>query len=225
MATDKLILPSDPSPAGRYEATRSKTEDAITKHFPRIITEPARTITFRGIYGSFRVPGSAATPQNLLTISNASGSTVLVGLRELRVWTMPTVATITVVPPILSLYRITSVPSGGTAATKTSLDSREAASNASVTIRGPASADGTATAITATAAGQRLSAEYAAHQYALGLLHPIATDVLAAIPVEYPLIMAAGDSYLLQLTTAAAADNVATRHFVVECMWEEFSEF
>lgn len=218
MAESAIQLPPD----GTGKKLRTYDKGA-PGHDQYVIPTSERKVSFRGKFASFLIPGSAATPQNLLSVENAVGSGVLVAVRELKVFTSMTAAS-AVRSPNLSVYRITTAPTGGTVATKASMDSGEA-SSASVTVRGGASADGTASAITATAAGARLHGAFA------NRLHTLAGVVNDQLPAELisqardgqDLILRAGEFMLLQLAVAAAADNIATRFFLVDVEWDEFT--
>lgn len=226
MATDNIPYGPDPATIGRRTATRSRTEDNVVKQFDRVLVEDNRIRSFRGVGATFRIPGSGATPQNLWSIENATGSTVAVALRKLLVVTAQTVANATH-PPWFALTRITALPTGGTPMGKAHPDGRSAeASSASVVVRQGASADGTASAITATAAGTRFATEMGGQLYtAAGVLQPLTADLLENVTNEGELILGPGQAYLLQAITAAAADNIATRSYLVDFAFEEFQDF
>lgn len=226
MATDNIPYPVDPATVGRRTATRSRTEDSVTKQWDRVIVEDNRVRSFRAVGATFRIPGSAATPQNLWTIENTTGSAVAVALRRLHVVTAQTVANLTH-PPWFALFRLSTLPSGGATMTKTHPDGRSADTSANnVVIRQGASADGTASAITATAAGARLATAIGGQLYtAVGALQPVTADLLENVTDEGELVLAAGQALLLQAMTAAAADNIATRSYLVDFAFEEFQEF
>ena len=112
-------------------------------------------VSYLGRAATFRIPGNLAVTQNLASIHNATGSTVLVDVTRVRVDLTATVAkAITVQQPVLRLYRVTVLPTAGTAITKTPMDTQAlgaaAASSASVTLLQGASAHRTASALTAT---------------------------------------------------------------------------
>lgn len=220
MADSFIPYGADPGTVGRRAATakRNMTRDTVTAdfHHDEVVVVERKIITFRGAGATFRIAGLASTPHNLWSIENAAGSTVLVALRYLNMYTVATAASATLVTP--ALFRITTLPTGGTTFTKTSKDSRET-SNASVAVRGASSADGTASAITATAAGQRLTSALQPTMVTSGVYTALGKDLIMA--EEYPYILNAGQAYLLQNITASAV----TVHYVVECAWEEFTEF
>lgn len=114
---------------------------------------------------TFRTPGRAGTTgQNIFALHNATGSTVKVKLSRVTVDLVATVVkAVTVLPPVLRVYKVTVLPTNGTAITKVLTDSANT-SNSSVTVFQDASADGTssASALTATLpAGNVLAGEFA----------------------------------------------------------------
>jgi len=218
MATDRIILPGDPVNPGRNEATRSRTEDGNIKHWSRVIVEDNRIRTFRGAGSTFRIPGVTTTAHNLWSIENAAGSTILVALKKLHLYVVNTAVSALVINP--ALFRLTTLPTGGTPFTKTSVDPRDAASNASVVVRGGASVDGTAgTVITATAAGQRLTSALLPVMVTSGVYPATVIDMLEGMDGEF--LLGASQSYLLQIP---GGSNTAF-HYIVNCEWEEFTEF
>lgn len=196
-----------------------------SEKYPYFIEHTGRIASFQGVGATFRIVGNAATPQNLWTLENATGSTVFVALKTLDIVMHQSGASV-VLPPWFSLTRISTVPTGGTAITKTAIDTGDGTtSSGSVTSRGAASADGIASAITATAAGQRLASASSVQLYtAVGLSgNPEEIDVLKHVPKDWVLVLRAGQSFLLQIIAAAAADNIATRSMHVNFAWEEFT--
>ena len=115
-------------------------------------TDSKRVVSYYGRACSFRMPGRAGTAgQNLFSLHNATGSTVIVDLERLTIDTVVTVVkAVTVLPPSIRLYRVTVLPTNGTAVQKVARDS-SLTSSSSVTILQDASADGTASTTTLTA--------------------------------------------------------------------------
>lgn len=218
MADSFVPYGSDPGTVGRRAATvkRTMTRDGVTAdfHHDEVIVADRRIRTFRGAGATFRIPGTAAL-QNLFTIENAAGSSVLVALRHVRLWVVGTAAVANLVTP--SVYRITTLPTGGTTFTKTSVDSRES-SNASVVLRGAASADGTASAITATVGGGRLASALLPTMVTSGVFPAAPVDIVHHSDYDY--VLNAGQAYLLVNITASAT----TMHYVVDVEWDEFTE-
>jgi hypothetical protein len=102
--------------------------------------------------------------QKILSVHNANGSTVKVYITKVVVDLMQTVVkAITVAPPVIRLWKVTVLPTNGTALTKNRIGGTST-SSASVTALGDASADGTGSATTLTAtlpAGTILTQEFA----------------------------------------------------------------
>jgi len=131
----------------------------------RVSPVDERIVSYLGRAATFRIPGRAGTAgQKLFSIHNATGSAVLVDVEKITVDLVQTVIkAVTVLPPVIRSWKVTVLPTNGTAATKVPEDS-SLSSNASVTILGDASADGTssATALTATLpAGTMVTQEFA----------------------------------------------------------------
>lgn len=113
----------------------------------------SKIVSYLGRASGFRTPGRAGTTgQKVLAIHNATGSPVLVDVNKVMLDFITTVAigkVGTIIPPIVRLWKFTAVPTNGTALTKIPEDSA-LTSNASVTVWGDASADGTGSATTLT---------------------------------------------------------------------------
>lgn len=167
---------------------------------------------------SFRTVGSAATPQNLLTIENID-ATKLVTVRAI-ILQMDATAVLTAVMPLNKLSRATAVPSAGTVLNKAQFDTANA-SNANTIVRGGTASDGGAlTAITATA-GTTIWQEYGMR------MHTVVGQVLA--PVSYlpkiidtkNLILRQNQALVVQVVAAAGTSNPATNHYSVCVVWDE----
>lgn len=116
----------------------------------RVSPVDERIISYKGRSNTFKTPGRAAVSQKIAAIHNATGSAVMVAVNRVRIDLLSTVAkAVTVIPPVIRLHRFTAIPTNGTALTKTPLDNA-LTSNASVTVWGDASADGTGSATTLT---------------------------------------------------------------------------
>jgi hypothetical protein len=113
-------------------------------------TDPKRIISFHGRSCSFKTPGRAATSQKILSIHNATASAVLVDVQRIRVDVLNTaVKAVTIAVPVIRAVRYTTVQTNGTVLAKGTIDSSQS-SNASVTVTGDASADGTLSGTTLT---------------------------------------------------------------------------
>ena len=219
MAVGFVTLPADST--GKKERTYDYGAEG---HLAYVIPNPARIAPVRFSAGTWAIATVAlAATQNLATIANATGSTVLVALRSVIVTAMRTSTTaVLTTSPIRLWAPQTTVPSGGTAMTKHKLDSASAASATQVSVLGASSVDNTASAIT----------------YALPTANPFAgtffpptltgTGQFLADPYRLalltepdpPLTLRAGDSCLV---TIQANPNSAAVILAVEFVWEEFT--
>ena len=141
-------------------STRTKPSDQ-----QHVIVDANPSLLYKGTACTFRTPGRAGTTgQKILSLHNAAGSTVFVRVTKIAVDLVQTVVkAVTVQPPVIRAWKVTVLPTNGTALTKVPVDSRLTAS-ASVTVLGDASADGTssASALTATLpAGTIVTQEFA----------------------------------------------------------------
>lgn len=111
----------------------------------------AASVLFKGRASTFRTPGRAGTAgQNIMSIHNATGSAVTVTVNKVVVDLYQTVVkAITVPPPNIRIWKVTVLPTNGTALAKTKIGGTTT-SSASVDVRGDASADGTGSATTLT---------------------------------------------------------------------------
>lgn len=163
MAEGIIQLPLDG--AGSKTRTRTRTVGANTIHEPYVLMQEPRLVTYIGRVTTKRTPGRAGTAgQKLFSIHNATGSAVIIDIEKITVDLVQTVIkAVTVLPPVIRAWKVTVLPSNGTALTKVPMDSTQS-SSASVTVLGDASADGTSstTALTATLpAGTVLTQEFA----------------------------------------------------------------
>lgn len=106
---------------------------------------------FRGQSATFRTPGRAGTTgQKILALHNATGSSISLQVNSITVDMWATVVkAVTVAPPIVRIWKFTAVPTNGTNLTKNKVGGTTT-SNASITLWGDASADGTGSATTLT---------------------------------------------------------------------------
>lgn len=159
MADGFIQLPADST--GKKLRTRDR---GAVGHDQYVVPTDNRLVSFRGRAATFKTPGRAAVSQKILTLHNASGSTVLVDVNKVRIDLLQTVAkAVTVIVPVMRLYRITVLPTNGTVLTKVPLDTTQA-SSASVVVTGDSSADNTGSGTTLTAtipAGNILGQSYA----------------------------------------------------------------
>jgi len=181
---------------------------------------------FTGRAATFRTPGRAGTVgQRIFSIHNATGSAVHVKVHKITVDTTSTVAkAVTVLPPVIRAYKVTVLPSAGTAVTKVAEDSGKAAS-ASVTILQDASADGTssATALAATLpAGAVITQEYAPRMItAAGFELADRMEFLAG--THEAITLRPLEGIVISLDYVLATQNPITDMWIVGCRWEEFT--
>jgi hypothetical protein len=191
---------------------------------------------FRGRTCTFRTPGRAGTTgQKIFSIHNATGSTIAVEVKKITVDVSQTVVKdVTVIPPIIRLWKVTVLPTNGTALTKVAEDSSLAASDAAVTIRGDASADGTGSGTTLTAtlpAGTFITQEFAARYIK-------SAGTLSTSPQAVPelmdraeflagedesVILNALEGLVVFLDYTVATANPTTDMWIVGCRWEEYT--
>jgi hypothetical protein len=169
--------------------------------------------------GGYRTLGTAATPQNLMTIENID-ATKLIYIRSITVQ-MDATAVLVSVTPQIKLSRATAVPTGGTAPNKGQFDTGNA-SNANSIVRCGTSADGAAaTAITATA-GTTLWQQYAMRMHTVvGQVLQIEQIVAPELVASQSLILRQNQALLIQIVASAGGSNPATNHWICNIVWEE----
>lgn len=226
MGNDYIPYGPDPFTIGRRDATASRTEDGVLKQFSRVIVEDHRVDTFRGTGATFAIPGNAALAQPLWSIENITGSGIIVAVRDLYVQSFAGAASATIfVPPAAYTFRTTTMPTGGTAFTKVSKDTRDPVSSASVIVRQGASADGVANAIVAPLAGPRLTQRAMSNWASMvGFAQPIPSDLLEGA-VEDELVIQPGQAIVIHANANVAADNAATRRWFINFAWIECTEY
>lgn len=179
-------------------------------------------VTYKGRACTFRTPGRAGTVgQNIFSLHNATGSAKIVTINKIAIDIVQTVVkAVTVLPPVIRCYRVTVLPSNGTAATKAPRDTA-LSSSASVTILQDASADGTSSSTTLTAtipAGAVLSEEYAPRMItAVGYEMFDRADWFS----DTAITLRALEGIVLRLDYVLATQNPVTDMWVVSCEWDE----
>jgi len=146
--------------------------------------------------GGFRTLGTAATPQNLMTIENID-ATKLVYIRRIVVQLDATAVLVSVMPQVN-------------------------ASNANTIIRcGTASDGGAATAITSTA-GTTLWQQYCMRMHTVvGQVLGVDNNVAPGLVDTQNLILRQNQALLIQVVASAGASNPATNHWFCNIVWEE----
>lgn len=183
----------------------------------------AATPTFFGRANTFRTPGRAGTSgQKVFSLFNAVGSGTIITLNHLSVDMYQTVVkAVTVAPPLVRVHRLVVVPTQGTVLTKVSRDSSQDVSNASVTVRGDASADGTSSAVTLVAAP--LASSILAQVFAPRLITAAgyeAYDRMEFFEASF-LRLLPGEGMVVELAYTLATQNPVTDMWIVSADWDE----
>lgn len=216
-------IPLNAGSGGRTLRSRQRNISATNVEEQYIIPTTEEVVTYNGNVGTFRTPGRAGTSgQKLFAIHNATGSAVLVKVDSLNVSYFDTAAKL-VAPPLVRAWRFTAIPTNGTVLSKRGPDTAEA-SNASVTVWGDASADGTAsgTALAVTLPANQFISQFPAHRSLtlvgestpkeVGLLKFTGTQTLRALQ---------GIAVFLDYTVATS--NPITDMWQVDCVWREYT--
>jgi len=179
---------------------------------------------YSGRVATFRTPGRAGTVgQKLFALHNATGSTVVVHVNMIAIDLVQTVVkAVTVLPPMIRAWKVTVLPTLGTALTKTPLDSA-LSSSASVTVFGDASADGTssASALTATLpAGTKLTQEYAPRLITAAGYEMF--DRTTFFDGDTFVTLRALEGIVVFADYVLATQNPITDMWLVTCEWDEF---
>lgn len=198
----------------------------VSGAFPMPVdTDSKRVISYRGRACSFRIPGRAGTAgQNLFSIHNATASAVLVDVERLTVdFVCTVVKAVTVLPPAMRMYRVTALPTNGTAVTKVARDT-SLSSSASLTVLQDASADGTSSATTLTAtipASNVLSQVYAPR-----LITAAGYEILDTFPFlegEQLITLRPLEGLVIRLDYTAATQNPITDMWLCDARWTEYT--
>lgn len=172
---------------------------------------------------TFRTPGRAGTTgQNIFAVHNATGSTVKVKLSKITIDLVATVIkAVTVLPPVVRAYKVTVLPTNGTAVTKVLTDSANT-SNSSVTVWQDASADGTssASALTATLPGGAVLAGEFAPRLITAAGYEIADRVNLLADTE--VVLHPLEGVVVALDYVLATQNPVTDMWVVSAEWSEY---
>jgi hypothetical protein len=224
MAASTIQLPAD----GSGKHLRTNNRGGTTGHDQYMIPTDERLISFKGRSATFRMPGRAGTAgQKIFAIHNATGSSVIVDVKRIKIDLVNTaVRGITVEPSLIRLWKFTAVPTNGSAVGKVSKDSSlYPTSSASVTLWQDASADrtGSATTLTVTLpAGNVLSQEYGSRVFtAVG---QEAADKITFLEAEDDVItLNALEGVCVFLDYATATFNPTTDIWTVSCDWDEYT--
>lgn len=189
-------------------------------------TDSKRNITFIGRSATFRTPGRAGTTgQKIFGIFNAVGSTVLVDVDKITYSAAHTATkAITVLPPVVRLYRITALPTGGTAGQKIARNTTQT-SAAAVTTYGNASADGTssATALAATVTVGESTASFFAPRTVTAVGYHNMERIELLDSFDERITLQAGQGVVLALDYTLATQNPITDMHLAMCRWTEYT--
>jgi|GEM_PF-2786900 len=228
IAADVVGTPRAPATSDRIQYNKidvgiAGSSDPVTRANPLpVITGPI--LLSLQTANTFRIPGRAGTTgQKILSLHNATGSTVVVRISKVVVDSVETVVkAVTVLPPVIRMYKVTVLPTNGTAVTKVSKDSGLSASSASVTVLQDASADGTnsTTALTATLpAGAVITGEFAPRLItAAGYEMFDRTEFLSDGEI---VVLRALEGIVLMLDYVLATQNPVTDMWVAGIKWTE----
>lgn len=199
--------------------TRERSIGGSTYAEQYVIPISERVASFKGTATSFRTAGLASTNHIVFSIENASGSTILLAVRRLSIQIDDT-GVLTTVAPVVRTYRSSTASAAGTTLAKVQFDT-SLTSSASVVVRGATASDGgAASAITnggtltpmwtqfkmraATAVGQYLFDD---------------EPMIPLLSADDPVILRAAQALIVRMEQA----SVTTAHYIVNCMFEEFT--
>jgi len=178
---------------------------------------------FVGRASTFRIPGRAGTTgQKLLSIFNAAGSAVTVTVGMVAIDMACTVVkALTVLPPVIRLWKVTAAPTGGTTLTKTKIGGTGSTSNTAVAVLNDASADGTSstTALTATLPAGAIITQEFAPRFITAAGYEMADRIEFLTDTEVSL--AAGEGLVLFLDYTLATQNPVTDFWIATVEWSE----
>lgn len=220
MADGFVQLPVDST--GKKLRTRDR---GAAGHDQYVVPTDNRLLSFHGRACAFETPGRAAVSQKILSLHNATGSAILVDVKRIRVDVLQTVIkAATVLVPVIRVYRVTVLPTNGTALTKVTTDTAQS-SSASVTVLGDASADGTGsgTTLTATIPAGNILAE----TYAPRLITAAGYEMLDTVEFfvgDTDITLRALEGVVVFLESAVVTTGIpATDRYIASIDWEEYT--
>jgi hypothetical protein len=183
--------------------------------------------SYSGKAATFTIPGRAGTAgQKLFSIHNATGSTIVAEVHKITIDLVQTVIkAVTVMPPVIRLWKVTVLPTNGTACTKVTEDSSSTATSASVTVLQDASANGTSstTALTATLpAGTVVSEEFAPRLLTAAGYEMFDRTEFMSDPLE-SVVLRPLEGLVVFLDYTLATQNPITDMWLVGARWEEYT--
>jgi hypothetical protein len=180
---------------------------------------------YKGRVSTFRMLGRAAASHKLFSIHNATGSSVVVDVRKITVDIIKTAASATLTDyGICRLWKVTALPTGGTAATKVAEDSGSGSSNASVTVLQDASADGTnsGTPLAATLPAGTIASQEACGRLFTGAGYEMADRMEFLTGQDEQITLRALEGLVVTIEGTTGYDNANT-FYIVTCRWEEYT--
>lgn len=233
IATDELTTLNGGAVSG-FKAQRVKAgfgADGVLRDvsagfpFP-VDLDSKRVVTFKGRGSTFRTPGRGGTVgHKIFSLFNAAASPVLVDVEKVSFDMETTVVkAVTVLPPVVRIYRITAAPTGGTAVSKITRDTNFA-SNASVTALGDSSADGTssATALTSTLAVGNYFTQFFAPRLITAAGYQTIDRAEFMDGDDEKITLRAGQGIVVMLDYTLATQSATTDMYVVNCKWTEYT--
>ena len=182
-----------------------------------------RIVSARCRAGTFVTPGRAGTTgQKIMSIFNATGSSVIVDLLGVTVDKYETVVkAVTVPPPIVRLHKVTTLHTNGSSLTKVPVDSGQSSSS-SVTVLGDASADGTGSGTTLTSTLGSIMTQEMAPRLITAVGYEIA-DRMEFLGLGGPVTLRALEGITVNLYYTLATQNPVTDMWIASMTWEEYT--
>jgi hypothetical protein len=194
-----------------------------------VVPREDKVVTYRGRAATYLTPGRATGNQPIFAIHNATGSAVLVSVNRIVIDLLTTVIkAATLVPPFIRVYRFTALPTGGTALTKSPLDTQYT-SSASVTCWGDATSvenagagtsSATALAVAVTA-GTAIGQVFAPRMITAASYEPL--DEAAFFMGEPDVILRPLQGMAVVIDIQTAGGNPTTDKWSVFCDWTEYT--
>lgn len=196
-----------------------------------VIPVKDQVTTYKGTASSFQVPGRGGATQRLLTIHNASGSTVLCSVQRIKVDLLQLSAAVAVGinPGVIRVNRISAAPTGGLAVTKVPLDSAGVTSSSLVVLQDAQSEGTAATTQLAATPGGLLTGTFAPRfvQLTATAANAPAAELVDTAPFFYgepDVLLRAGEGLVVSVDGATATTgNPTTHRWSVSLLWEEFT--
>lgn len=177
---------------------------------------------WKGSATTFRIPGTAGTDVRLASLFNVSGSGRIVLIREFNC--QQDYITNSGTTRNIASATLTAAPTGGNLHTPVAFDTNKT-HVASVEFRGAASADGTGSAITATAVDRAWGMP---HMRLAGIDSQVLMTELDALPNSMGTLITTDARVLLEgqgIVVSQISAGSTSAHFVLKAVWEEIVIF